>query len=280
MLIDVYPSYSLVPLDDSPWQLDHDDSVDLRDPVRFTPTRMLAAAAPPVARLVVPFVPLAKGAQGDPVYAIKRAHARYRGHGRLALLAGQPARVQRTFGPYFARELAATQERLGIARTGRYDEATWHGLAPWFDSYALALLHVDVDPRVRKIVGWLQAFYAHRAACRYSQLRPTLLGPAASIDRADCSGMVAAAMRWGSILPKVDWRWTNTDIQIVFGLHVPLAAVKVLDVVFYGRGSNPSHEAIVVSTQPNVTVQTFGHYPVELRDLDYRPDRIEIRRFL
>ena len=112
----------------------------------------------------------------------------------------------------------------------------------------------------------------------YSQARPSQLGKPENITYADCSGSIAAGCNWAKVLPQVDWRYTNTDVQILFGLPVPnLAAALPGDVLFYGQGNDPSHEAMYLG---GGRVWSFGSYPIKLLDADYRHDRIAIRRFV
>lgn len=290
----LYPSYALVPLD--PYEGDDHDDRAVPVEHRAVMSRSLAAHETlalkaesefVVTRRVVPFIPASRGSEGPHVEAIKRAHSRYRGGGRLALLQSQTPKVRRTYGRFFVRQIAEDQERFGIERTGSYDDATWRALAPWFDSYALSLLHPApvLDPKAAKLTGWLQEFYAGRAGRPYSQDRPSQVYRRASlVTKADCSGMVAGGCSWAGIFPLVDWRWTNTDSQIKFGSQVirSRSQVQPLDIAFYGDRDplDPSHVAMVVSIHPEIIVQSFGSYPCALRSLDYRSDLIQIRRFL
>lgn len=291
MTHETFQHYSLVPLD--PYALDdHDDRDDPRGREQAGSRRLAAhektmlVRTPVPVRVVVPFIPTREGDYGPHVEAVKRAHARYRGGGRLTLLSAQRIQTRRRFGEYFRQALLEDQQKLGIPVTGVYDEATWHGLSPWFDSFARSLIHpkAPIDPKVAGLTAWLQTFYSTRAGRPYSQARASQVGvPAEKVTRADCSGMVAGACSWVDLLPRVDWRWTNTDSQIAFGLKVfKTGDIKIHDVVFYGdrRTTDPSHEAIVVAVKPEIIVQSFGSYPCSLRPLDYRADRIEVRRFL
>lgn len=293
MSVDVYPAYRDVPLDLAP-PFEYDDSIALDDPARNTPTQraLMSLASAEPRRVVMPFRPVAYGEVADAVYAAKRTHARYRGGGRLTLLQAAPARQRRTFGRFFRSDLSETQERLGIARTGRWDEPTWRALAPWADAFAISLIQAKPLPlEIELLMGWLTAFYNRRWEKNYTQRRPSELGPADRVDDSDCSGMVAAACHYAKILRKVDWRWTNTDTQILFGKPVEgLRNIRIGDVVLYGHGNDPNHETIVVDVAkvgargvPDVTVQSFGSEPVRLLPIDYdrgpRGGRIAIRRF-
>ncbi len=141
-------------------------------------------------------------------------------------------------------------------------------------------------------------YYHFRSAIVYSQTRPTQLRLPRETTRLDCSGLVAAIMDFAGVFPDVDWRYTNTDTQIRLGR--PVTVSKPGDVVFYGKGSDPSHEALMLGTRsqlaklvtipPEVREQmtvgatryvlSMGHYPMGIFPVDYRPDRIAIRRFL
>ena len=280
--MNVYDSFDEAPLDDPPeWEGDDSIPVNARPPERYAYALLSQAAA---ATLVVPFFPSAPGGEGDHVYALKRARARYMGGGRLAALMAKPMRVRRTWGTNtgpgsFTRDFKELQRRLGVPVTTKYDRATHNKLAPWYDAFCLALL--QPDPRERQIaqqIAWHMEFYNQRFRISYSQARPSQLGPIALISRADCSGSIAAGCHWAKILPKVDWRWTNTDTQIVFGQPITgIAAALPGDVVLYGRDGNPSHEALYLG---NKRVWSFGSYPARLVDVDYRHDRIAIRRFV
>ena len=140
-------------------------------------------------------------------------------------------------------------------------------------------------------------YYHFRSKIAYSQARPTQLRLPRETTRLDCSGLVAACMDFAGVLPKVDWRWTNTWVQIKLGRRVTLKAARPGDVVFYGpRAGNPTHEAMFLGTLAELKrlvkvpdevalqmrgggdfVLTNGHYPMNVSRLDYRSDRIEIR---
>lgn len=140
-------------------------------------------------------------------------------------------------------------------------------------------------------------YYHFRRDIAYSQARPTQLRLPRETTRLDCSGLVAACMDFAGVLPRVDWRYTNTWVQIKLGRAVPTSKAKAGDVVFYGPSKgNPTHEALYLGTLaqlkrmitvPNevaremtgggVFVLTHGSYPMEIRPLDYRGDRIQIR---
>ena len=140
-------------------------------------------------------------------------------------------------------------------------------------------------------------YYHFRGRIQYSQARPTQLRLPRETTRLDCSGLVAACMDFAQVLPKVDWRWTNTWVQIKLGRQVTLAAARPGDVVFYGdRPGNPTHEALYLGTlrdlkglitvpdevsehmrAPHDYVLSNGHYPMGIYPIDYRSDRIQIR---
>lgn len=142
-------------------------------------------------------------------------------------------------------------------------------------------------------------YYHFRAHIAYSQSRPTQLRLPKETTRLDCSGLVAACMDFTGAMPKVDWRWTNTDVQIHFGKKVTRSAARPADVVFYGQGTDPSHEALLLGSLAELKklvevpdeiasemtgkgdyVLSFGHFPMIVAEVDYRPDRIMIRSFL
>lgn len=142
-----------------------------------------------------------------------------------------------------------------------------------------------------------QRYYHFRRDIAYSQARPTQLRLPRETTRLDCSGLVAACMDFAGVLPKVDWRYTNTWVQIRFGRATTLAKAKPGDVVFYGPSrTNPTHEALFLGTLAQLRklvdvpaevarrmqgkgacVLSHGHYPMDVYPVDYRGDRIQIR---
>jgi hypothetical protein len=278
--VEVYDNFHAVPLDDP--GTDGDDSTPVGDRL-LIPTPQLLTVTKPTS-MVVPFRACEPGDTGDKVYALKRAHARFRGGGRLAMLMAKPPSVRRTWSQYtgpgsFTRDFRETRRRLGLPLTPTvYDEAAWKKLAPWFDSLAISLITPKISNVIQKQLAWHTVLYNRRGSVAYSQARPSQLGRAENISRADCSGSIAGGCDWAGILPKVDWRWTNTDVQILFGQPVAsLAQAKPGDVVLYGQGGNPSHEALYLGGN---RVWSFGSFPIKLLNVDYRGDRIAIRRFV
>lgn len=140
-------------------------------------------------------------------------------------------------------------------------------------------------------------YYHFRRDIAYSQARPTQLRLPRETTRLDCSGLVAACMDFAGVLPKVDWRYTNTWVQIKLGRAVPTLRAKAGDVVFYGTSkTNPTHEALYLGTLAELKrlitvpaevarqmtgrgpyVLSHGHYPMGIFPLDYRGDRVQIR---
>jgi len=150
--------------------------------------------------------------------------------------------------------------------------------------------------RRRLIVGRGLRYYHFRQDIAYSQARPTQIRLPRETTRLDCSGLVACCMDFARVLPRVDWRYTNTWVQIKFGKPVDLDVAKPGDVVFYGTGiSNPTHEALYLGTTAQVKglgltppprmlagkwVLSHGHYPMNIYPIDYRSDRVQLRSFL
>ena len=140
-------------------------------------------------------------------------------------------------------------------------------------------------------------YYHFRGKIAYSQSRPTQLRLPRETTRLDCSGLVAACMDFAGVLPRVDWRYTNTWVQIKLGRAVTLPQSKPGDVVFYGPSKgNPTHEALLLGTLKQLRsmitvpqevaakmngngpyVLSHGHFPMGIFPLDYRDDRIQIR---
>lgn len=223
--------------------------------------------------VVVPYVQVGEGDKNrDAVYAIKRAYARSVSGYRLRELMSKPLDVRRTWGRQFSNEFGQRN----------YTKARHQLLAPYFDAFALALLRSDSEPemsaRDKQIalqLGWHNAFYNRRMSIFYSQNRPSQLRPAEWITQADCSGSVAGGCWWAKILPAVDWRYTNTWVQVRFGSLIDRAAnARPGDVFFYG---SPSHEALYLG---NGLVWSFGSYPAKILRHDYRGDFHSIRRYV
>jgi hypothetical protein len=281
--MDVYDNFHTAPLDEQDPKDDGDDRVPPRTRTYAEEPRVLMGLAP-TPTLVVPFRPCKPGDQGDHVYALKRMHARYRGGGRLTRLMSKPMSVRRTWSQYtgvgsFYRDFRETRKKLGLPETPVvYDDDAWRKLAKYADSLTLKLLVQPTQTVFQRQLAWSMALYNRRMSVSYSQVRPSQLGKAEEITRGDCSGGVAGGCHWAGILPQVDWHYTNTDVQILFGVSVKnIAAAQLGDIVFYGRGSDPSHEALYLG---GGRVWSFGSYPIKLLDVDYRHDRIAIRRFV
>lgn len=140
-------------------------------------------------------------------------------------------------------------------------------------------------------------YYHFRGRIQYSQARPTQLRLPRETTRLDCSGLVAACMDFAGVMPKIDWRFTNTWVQIKLGQPVPVAQAKPGDVVFYGpSATNPTHEALLLGTLRELArlitvpddvehqmagshryVLSHGHYPMGIFPVDYRSDRTVAR---
>jgi len=156
-------------------------------------------------------------------------------------------------------------------------------------------MHRKPEAKVRSyVVRAGLGYYARRSRIAYSQARPTDLRWPRFVHRLDCSGLVAACMNRAKVLPSVDWRWTNTWVQIRLGRPVTAGQAKPGDIVFYGTSaSNPTHEALFLGTRKQLRalgikppaamnavdkyVLSNGHYPMGIYALDYRDDRVAIR---
>lgn len=142
-------------------------------------------------------------------------------------------------------------------------------------------------------------YFHFRQKIGYSQARPTQLRLPRETTRLDCSGLVAACMDFARPDDPTDWRYTNTDTQIRQGKKVTLAAARPGDVVFYGEGSDPSHEALFLGSLEQLKklidvpdevaermrghgpcVLSHGHFPMDVYPVDYRDDRIQVRSLL
>lgn len=140
-------------------------------------------------------------------------------------------------------------------------------------------------------------YFRFRSRIRYSQARPTQILLPRETTRLDCSGLVACCMDFAGVKPNVDWRYTNTWVQIHWGVSRTLATAKPGDVVFYGPArTDPSHEALYLGTLTQLRkligvptevasemagggryVLSMGHYPMGIYVVDYRGDRIAIK---
>lgn len=138
-----------------------------------------------------------------------------------------------------------------------------------------------------KMLNAIYAVYERRANVAYSQARPSQLlrhglpvrVAAKAITRADCSGLVAIGCDWAGIRKGVDWRYTNTWVQLALFPHeTPLARAEPGDLVFYGPSTNDPHHVAIYKGDGHV--YTNGHHPMSVEKIDYRPDRIHIRSVL
>lgn len=276
MLYQVRDTFHQVPFDEP--GVDGDDSIPIYS---RSPDRVLSGVQTleEVERyLVVKFVFSQRGDQGDHIYALKRAT--YRILGQLPWLMAQPPSSRRAWGPVFSQHYKQAQQKVRLSPRLTYTAEVHTRFAPFYDAFALSLLHDTArDRKVALQLGWHNELYNRRGQVAYSQARPSQLRKAKDITRADCSGSVAGGCAWAKILPRVDWRYTNTWVQIALGK--PVANIKAAlpgDVVLYGSStSNPTHEALYLG---GGRVWSFGSYPVKILPVDYRHDRVAIRRFL
>ena len=148
----------------------------------------------PTASIVVPYVQVGEGSHdSDAVYGIKRAYARSVSGFRLRMLMRKPLEVRRSWGPAFSDEFGQHV----------YSKSRHALLGPYFDAFAISLMHTPqptVSARDKQIalqLGWHTALYNRRMSVLYSQLRPSQLGPAQWITRADCSGIGGRGMQVG-----------------------------------------------------------------------------------
>jgi len=288
--VTVYPSFEELPCDDPPeWEGNDRLTFYEREGMPRARTLLGLVAAPADGYgMVVPFPGLLhEGDKGDPVYGVKRIV--HRATGTLRTLQLAPPAQRRRWGRFFTMKVTRVQGSLELPATGRWNRATHEELGRFADDFAIRLLTPKALTRQerqrRSVLAFLTAFYNGRYGKRYSQERPSQLRPADEITQADCSGSVAAAMHQAGVLPEIDWRWTNTDTQIHYGVPVArLADVEIGDVVFYGRGSDPGHETCVVAVEPEIKVFSFGSYPAKILPIDYDRGglggRIAIRRFI
>ena len=232
---------------------------------------------------------------GLDVEACRRALIRFLKTGTLDTFTAKPDTQRRRFDATAVAQTMEAQKQLRIPVDGELGPRTYTALRDKgaFDKLADQLLaeyadQVDEAAHARAAVDKLRAdvvsiglaLHNRRARIAYSQSRPTQLRPVLLTTRLDCSGLVARCM-WGAglKLPGVNWAYTNTWSQIKLGRPVTrLADVLPGDVVFYGTSpSNPTHEALAVG---GGRVLTNGHYPMSIETIDYRRDRVGIRRFI
>lgn len=287
--VKIFDSFEELPYDEPPlWE--GNDALDWNERKGMPKARTLLGVAgePDSYGMVVPYPgALHEGDTGDPVYGLKRIV--HRATGTLRTLQLAPPAQRRRWGRFFTEKVRRVQAANELAVTGRWNRATHEALGRYADDFAIELLTPkEISPQERQrraVLAFLTAFYNGRYGKRYSQERPSQLRPADKITEADCSGSVAAAMHAAGVLPQVDWRWTNTDTQILLGRPISkLADVEVGDVVFYGHGTDPGHETCVVATRPEIKVFSFGSYPAKILPIDYNRGslggRIMIRRFI
>lgn len=232
---------------------------------------LLSSAEAQSATIVVPYRQVGETSKPSYyIYAVKRGYAKWKGGGRLKKLEAKPLAARMDWQPSFSDEVGSKT----------YTQTLHHKWAPHFDAYALELVRRSSqmsarDMKIAKQIGWLNALYNRRSVVSYSQVRPSQLGEATRITRADCSGSIAASCHWASVLPEVDWRYTNTWVQISFGREVSgISDARPGDVILYG---SPSHEALYLG---GGLVWSFGSYPIKILRHDYRHDRAAIRRFV
>lgn len=232
---------------------------------------LMSSAEAQSATIVVPYRQVGEATKPSYyIYAVKRGYAKWKGGGRLKALEAKPLAVRMDWQPSFSDEVGSKT----------YTQTLHNRWAPHFDTYALELVRRSSqmsarDLKIAKQIGWLNALYNRRSVVSYSQVRPSQLGEATRITRADCSGSIAASCHWADILSVVDWRYTNTWVQISLGREVPgIADAKPGDVILYG---SPSHEALYLG---DGLVWSFGSYPIKILRHDYRHDRNSIRRFV
>lgn len=122
-------------------------------------------------------------------------------------------------------------------------------------------------------------FHKHRWHIRYSQARPTQLRWPKFVTRQDCSGLVSVVMWRLGVFPHLNWSYQNTWSLIKLGVAVRARNAAVpLDVVFYGpSANNPTHVALYIG---DGMVLSNGSYPMRKLPIDYRRDRIGIRRYI
>lgn len=239
-------------------------------------TLFSSTAAQTAQSIVVPFPGnVGQGDAGDAVFAIKRAYARSVSGFRLRQLMSKPLAVRRAWGKQFSDEFGQTV----------YTRQRHTLLAPYYDAYALQLLRSAAEPepsprdlQIARQLAWHTALYNRRYQVPYSQARPSQLYRPELITRGDCSGSIAGGCAWANILPRVDWRYTNTWIQSADGfggqLVSGIASARPGDVIFYG---SPGHEALYLG---DGLIWSFGSYPIKILRSTYRSDFHSIRRFV
>ena len=134
-----------------------------------------------------------------------------------------------------------------------------------------------VDATVENGLILCDQFYKNRWHIFYSQKRPTLLTWAKFVFWMDCSGLVSNVFWRLGIDKHTNWQYQNTWSLIKRGEPVESTHIKEMDVVFYGPAhDDPHHVAIYIGKGK---VLSNGHYPMGIYPIDYRGDRIAVRRF-
>lgn len=204
------------------------------------------------------------------------------------------------FGPFFERTVKKFQADHKLTVTGRYDKRTHAVLAdkrdkkgwPVFDAYGRSLMEkayakwTKPDPR-KVIVDAANFYYDNRDRIRYSQVRPVKYGKVPYVPSLlDCSGGVQLLYYQASDLGVEDPSgygyagWGNTYSQIRRGREVPANKAVAGDLVFYGPWkSNPTHVAMCMG-DGRVWSMGSDKDPAIHASMDYRRDRIAVRRYL
>lgn len=224
------------------------------------------------------------GSRGRDVKALHRAL-------RTAGVRPRAAKSTNVFDEETDAEVRSFQAAQRIEVDGEVGRITLARLEPHFDAYGRFLIG-QVAKRIgrasnvrQRIVAAANVGYEHREAVHYTQSVQRMEGvrerirPPRYPRREDCSSF-ATWCYWAASAPDPNglgyngFGYTGTQIQCGAVTREPRPG----DLVFYGRGSIPSHVAVYVGNGRVISHGSeAGPY---LLALDYRRDRHHVRTYL
>lgn len=229
--------------------------------------------------------------RGVDVVAVKRALA------RAGFLSWR--NFDRVYNRRTVRAVQELQRRAGIQPSGHYGFPTHEALRlsrrqgsdhEWaFDAYGVHLIRkrikedakTELEVAQEAIADACAFWIAHRGEIGYAQIRPfPVVDPPTIIRRTDCSGFVTTVI-YAAGGPDPNGRGYDgfgyTGTLVSRGVRVGVVDLRVGDLVFYGRTTNPS-PAFPVGSPTHVAIAIGGGYvashgsepgPMKL-DADYR----------
>ena len=287
-MIEVFDTFAHVPLDEIV-----EDGDDTLVPGHFgahhepVAPRFTASAGGP-RPMVVPYTRIEPGDDGRHVLALARAL--WRAH-YLYKAPGVPFTSR--YGRAKQQALVKFKVDHGLPGNAMYDRASHTLLAPFYDAYALSLLHTppaDVTPEMKirlRVLGSLNWLYNHRLQLAYTQRRGWSVTrmPRLPLPGLDCS----AGKAWGDYnggAPEPSgysgWGYGNTDTQLARYRALDRANPATAGYVHRAELADPiyyrGHVAVIISHDDDGTtrVWSFGHYPIGIYEWDYRKDAVAV----